>query len=152
MQLASTVNAASKSICESHCPAVMVFRNSTAANAMLVADGNQARLVYAPNFLASVHEAYGDAGIIGIIAHEFGHALDDALGAAWIESKWAPELRADAWAGCTLAKSGLGRGELQSALDALAKHPSPSHPAWPRRLPAIRAGYKGCGGNGSNLK
>jgi hypothetical protein len=152
MQLASTVSAAAKSICASSCPAVMVFRNTTAANAMLVADAGQARLVYSPAFFASVHDNFGDAGIIAIIAHELGHALDDALGARWIDSKWTPELRADAWAGCSLAKIDLKPGDLEAALKALAKYPSASHPSWPLRVPALRAGYMGCGGEGAKFK
>jgi hypothetical protein len=147
MQLAARVNTAAKSICMSHCPAVMVFRNTTAANAMLVAEAGQPGLVYAPQFFASVHDRYGDSGIIAIIAHEFGHALDDAMGAAWIKSTWTPELRADAWAGCALAKLNLNPADFTAALGALAKYPAASHPGWSVRLPAIRAGYAGCGGS-----
>jgi hypothetical protein len=80
------------------------------------------------------------------MAHEIGHALDDALGAVWIEKGWTPELRADSWAGCILAKSNLSPADATAALAALAAHPSPAHPAWNVRLPAIRAGYSRCGG------
>jgi hypothetical protein len=147
MQLAGRLNAAVKTICASSCPEVMMFRNETAANAMLVAEGSQAKLVYAPQFFASAHDSFGDAGIIAIIAHELGHALDDAMGAAWIQSKWPPELRADAWAGCALAHCDLSPSDMEAAFAALAKYPSPAHPGWSVRLPAIRAGYTGCGGN-----
>ena len=75
-----------------------------------------------------------------------GHALDDTLGAAWIEKSWTAELRADSWAGCILAKTNLSPADLTAALGALAAHPSPAHPAWGVRLPAIRAGYSRCGG------
>jgi hypothetical protein len=151
MQLAGRVNAAAKTICASNCPAVMVLRNATAANAMLVADAGQAKLIYAPQFFATVADGYGDAGIIAIVAHEFGHALDDTMGAAWIQSGWTPELRADSWAGCALAKSGLSAKEMEAALGALAKYPSPSHPSWNLRVPPIRAGYTKCGGDGSTF-
>jgi hypothetical protein len=151
MQLAARLNAAVKMICADNCPGVMLFRNSTAANAMLVAEGSQVKLVYSPQFFASVHDGFGDAGIVAIIAHELGHALDDAMGAAWIQSKWTPELRADAWAGCALAKSNLNPREMEAALGALSKYPSPSHPGWNVRQPAIRAGYAGCGGHGEKF-
>lgn len=151
MQLAGKMNAAVKSICQSNCPAVMVLRNPTAANAMFAAEGNQPKLIYAPQFFAIVHEGFGDAGIIAIIAHEFGHALDDALGAAWIQPNWTPELRADSWAGCALAKSDLNPADLGSALNALAKYPSPAHPAWAVRLPVIRTGFTQCGGAPKNF-
>ena len=75
-----------------------------------------------------------------------GHALDDTIGAAWIRNDWTPELRADAWAGCTLAKSNLNPIDLHAALGALAKYPSPAHPAWNLRVPVIRSGYTHCGG------
>jgi hypothetical protein len=135
MQVASRVNVAEK----------------TAPNAALIANGGQAKLVYAPQFFAAVYASFGDAGILAIIAHEFGHALDDSIGAAWINSSWTPELRADAWAGCTLAKSGLSRSDMQAALGALAKYPSPKHPSWNLRLPAIRSGYAHCGGEVPNF-
>jgi hypothetical protein len=151
MQLAGQMNAAVKSICVSNCPAVMVLRNTTAANAMLIADGGQAKLVYSPQFFGSVHDSYGDAGIIAIIAHEVGHALDDTMGAKWIQTSWTPELRADSWAGCALARSDLSPSDLQAALAALAKYPAPAHPGWTLRVPAIRAGYTACGGTVSKF-
>jgi hypothetical protein len=151
MLLVGRVNAAAKTICANNCPDVKVLRNATAANAMFIVDAAQGKLVYSPQFFASVHENYGDPGIVAIIAHEFGHALDDTMGAAWIQTTWTPELRADAWAGCSLAKSNLNASDLGAALSALAKYPSPSHPAWNLRVPAIRAGYAACGGDGSKF-
>lgn len=146
MQLVVRTNAAAKTICVSHCPEVVVFRNTTAPNLILINDAGRAKLVYAPQVFTAVHDHYGDAGIVALIAHALGHALDDGIGAAWIDKAWAAELRADAWAGCTLAKSGLGSDEVKAALAALADYPSPSHPAWNVRLQAIRAGYTNCGG------
>jgi hypothetical protein len=151
MQLVSRVNAAVKSICASNCPAVAVLRNVTAANAMLVLDSGQAKLVYSPQFFGSVHDGYGDAGIFAVIAHLFGHALDDTLGAAWIQKGWSAELRADSWAGCALAKSDLNATDTAAALGALEKYPAPAHPSWTLRLPAIRAGYTACGGSAARL-
>jgi hypothetical protein len=146
MQLVNRVNAAAKAICASTCPAVGVFRNTTAAEAMFIAETNQGKLAYAPRFFASVHESYGDAGIIAIIAHEFGHALDDAMGAGWIKKSWTPEQRADSWAGCVLASSDLSAKDMRPALAALAMNPPPSELNWNSRLPVIRSGYVGCGG------
>jgi len=151
MQLAGRVNAAAKAICATNCPEVMMLRNTSAANAMLVANGAEAKLVYSPQFFATVHDGFGDAGIVAIVAHEFGHALDDTMGAAWIQSGWPPELRADSWAGCVLAKSGLSAKETEAAFGALAKYPSPAHPSWNQRVPAIRAGYTKCGGDGATF-
>ena len=41
---------------------------------------------------------------------------------------------------------------MHAALGALAKYPSPKHPAWNARLPAIRSGYTHCGGAASNVR
>jgi hypothetical protein len=146
MQLVVRTNAAVKAICGSNCPEIVVFRNTTAANLMLIADAGRAKLVYAPQVFTAVHDRYGDAGIVALVAHALGHALDDGMGAAWIDKSWTAEVRADAWAGCTLAKSNLGSADVQAALAALADYPSPSHPKWNLRLQAIRAGYTNCGG------
>jgi hypothetical protein len=146
MQLASRTYEAAKQICGSSCPEAILYRNPTASNLMLVANSGRAKLVYAPNFISGVYDSHGDAGVAAVIAHELGHALDDSLGAAWIDKKWMAELRADAWAGCILAKSDLKPAGLKSALAALEEHPSPAHPAWNIRLQAVRAGYSHCGG------
>jgi len=151
LELAGRVNAAVKTICGAQCPTMALFRNATSPNAMLIADAGQAKLVYAPRFFAAAYDSSGDNGIVALIAHEVGHALDATMGAAWIKQSWTAELRADAWAGCILARLDPGPGGLQPALAALAKYPSPSHPGWNLRLPALRAGYTQCGGAGSKF-
>jgi hypothetical protein len=151
MQLAARVNAAEKAICASNCPEVALLRNATAPNIAFIANQGQAKLVYAPQFFATVYSDFGDAGIIAMISHEVGHALDDTLGAAWINKDWKPEVRADAWAGCVLAKGGVTAREVPSALGALEKYPPSSHPDWNSRLPAIRTGYTRCGGSAANF-
>ncbi len=107
MQLAGRMNAALASACSPKCPQIATFRNATAANAMLVVTADQAKFVYAPQFFTAVYDQYGDGAIIAIIAHEYGHALDEVYPASWMKSGWTPELRADAWAGCALARSDL---------------------------------------------
>jgi len=151
MELAGRVNTAIKTICSPNCPETAVFRNTTAANLMLVVDSGQAKLIYGPQFFATVYEHYGDGAILGIIAHEMGHALDDVMGAAWVQKTWSPELRADSWAGCTLARIDLNPGDLEASLAALAKYPAPGHPAWNVRLPILRTGYTKCGGDGARF-
>jgi hypothetical protein len=151
LQLASRVNAAVKTICGVQCPTMALFRNATAPNAMLVNDGGQAKLLYSPQFFGAAYAGFGDDGIVAIMAHELGHALDATMGAAWIKTSWTPELRADAWAGCLLARLDPSPGSLQPSLSALSKYPSPAHPGWKVRLPAIRAGYTQCGGAGSKF-
>ncbi len=151
MQLAKRVNAAFTPVCSPKCPEIAIFRNATAANAMLVVTPDQAKLVYAPQFFASVYDKYGDGAIIAIIAHEYGHALDETYPATWMKSGWTPELRADAWSGCALARNNLTSNGVAEALTAVSKYPPSTHPAWNSRLAALRLGYTHCGGNGSKF-
>ena len=53
-----------------------------------------------------------------------------------MKSDWTPELRADAWAGCALAKSDLSSNDLAEALTAVSKYPPAGH----SELAAPRAG------------
>ncbi len=151
MQLAGEVNGALTPICRPQCPEIALFRNSTAPNAMLIAGDGQAKIVYAPQFFTAVFEAYGDTAIVALIAHELGHAVDETAPAAWIQRSWPPELRADAWAACALAKTHPTATALRGALAALAKYPSRTHPGWSTRLPALRTGFTQCGGDGSQF-
>jgi hypothetical protein len=151
MQLAKRLNTAISPACSPKCPQIAVFRNTTAANAMLVVTADQAKFVYAPQFFAAVYDKYGDGAILAIIGHEYGHALDEVYPATWMKSGWTPELRADAWAGCALARSDLSSNSLTEALTAVSKYPPVSHPSWTLRLPALRLGYIHCGGDGSKL-
>jgi hypothetical protein len=146
LELVRRTDEAAGKVCGSSCPPVVLFRNATAPNLILMVDAGRARIVYSPQAFAAVYERHGDAGLAALIAHEIGHALDDAMGAAWIEKAWTPELRADAWAGCILAKDNLTAAEIPQAMAALKEYPSPAHPGWGVRLPAIRSGYTHCGG------
>jgi hypothetical protein len=151
MQLAARVNAALKTICAANCPQTALFRNTTAPNALLAAASGQAKLVYAPRFFSSAYEALGDGAILGLIAHELGHALDDTMGAVWVKSDWPAELRADAWAGCIVARIDLNASDLQASFSALAKYPPGSHPDWKQRLTVLRTGFTQCGGAGGKF-
>jgi hypothetical protein len=150
MEIARRLNAALTPICSPMCPQIAIFRNKTAANAMLIVTPDQAKFVYAPLFFQTVYDNYGDGAVIAVIAHEFGHALDEIYPAKF-GAAGMPELRADAWAGCALARVNLSSTGLAEALIALSKYPSPAHPAWSLRLQALRLGYTKCGGDGSKF-
>ncbi|HUA21803.1 MAG TPA: hypothetical protein VMB25_23825 [Bryobacteraceae bacterium] len=151
MQLAGRMNAALSPTCTPQCPQIAIFRNATAPNAMLLVTADQAKFVYAPRFFAEVYDKYGDGAIIALIAHEYGHALNEVHPVPWMKSSWDAELRADAWAGCALAKNDLSSKDLADALTAVSKYPPVTHPSWPLRLPALRLGFAQCGGNGSKF-
>lgn len=151
MQLAGQVNLALTPICRPRCPEIALFRNATAPNVMLIAGDGQAKIVYAPQFFTTVFDAYGDAAIVALIAHELGHAVDETAPASWIKRSWSPELRADAWAACALAKVRPTPSGLREALAAIAKYPPAAHPGWNARLPALRVGFTECGGDGSQF-
>src|SRR5579863_7109563 len=152
MQLAGRMNSALAPTCRPQCPQIAIFRNATAANAMLVVTADQAKFVYAPQFFTAIYDRYGDGAIIAIIAHAYGHALNEVHPASWMKSEWSPELRADAWAGCALAKSDLSANDVAEALTAVSKYPPVAdQSSWAQRQPALRLGYVHCGGDGSKF-
>jgi hypothetical protein len=151
LELAGKVNASLVSWCRPNCPTISMFRNPTASDLMLIREEARVKLVYKPAFFTSVYEKYGDGGILAIMAHEVGHAIDGAMPTPWMKASWNPELRADAWAGCALARMNLSSRTLQAGLNALSKYPSPSHPNWTARIPVLQAGYMQCGGDASKL-
>jgi hypothetical protein len=155
MQLAGRMNAALSPTCSPKCPQIAIFRNATAANAMLIVTADQAKFVYAPQFFTAVYDKYGDGAIIAIIAHEYGHALNETTPAPWMNNGWTSELRADAWAGCALAKSDLSANDLAEALTAVSKYPpivkASAQPSIVQRLPALRVGYVHCGGDSAKF-
>ena len=128
-----------------------MLRNPTAANLMLTVDQEGGKLVYSPPFFASVYGKYGEAGIMALVAHVYAHAIDEVTRPTWIPPSWNPELRADAWAGCVLAKSNLPPNGLTEALAALAMYPPPSQTAWSQRIPGVRLGFTHCGGDAARF-
>jgi hypothetical protein len=144
MELIGRAFTAARAVCGANCPETVLFRNTTAANLMLIIAGGRGKIVYSPLVFDGVYGRYGDPGILALLAHALGHELDDAMGAAWVEKTWTPEMRADAWAGCILAKADIGGADFTAAMAAMADYPSPMHPAWSVRLPVIRTGYTHC--------
>jgi hypothetical protein len=105
------------------------------------------KMAYSPSFANSIRSNFGPIATFGIFAHGLGHHLD-ATGtkAAWMKDSWDAELRADAWAGCGMAKANLSPSRLQAVLLALSTYPSPHHPSWEVRRAVITEGFKSCGG------
>ncbi len=146
MQIVRRVNATLMPFCQPECPEAAMLRNDTAPNLMLAADQDGAKLVYAPQFFAAVYAKYGEPALIALIAHVYGHAIDEVKRPTWLPASWNMELRADGWAGCVLAKSNLPAASLSSALAALASYPPPPQQAWAPRSAALRLGFSHCGG------
>lgn len=137
-----------RTLCQNGCGNVVLFKNPTAPNALAIATGpNQSKIVYNPNFMDHVALNYGGGATFGILAHEFGHHIDFHTTPNWMNNSWSRELKADAWAGCALAMTGLSTFQIENALRAIAAYPSPSHPNWPYRVNALRTGFTNCGGN-----
>jgi hypothetical protein len=151
MQLARQASAALVPLCSPKCPALAINRNATAPNAILLVESGRAKMAYAPPFFADVYARYGDAAIIAVIAHMLGHAMEGVRPADWVKSGWTPELAADAWTGCALARTQSSPRTLQDALEALWKYPPASSPEWPQRVAALRVGYTRCGGAGDQF-
>jgi hypothetical protein len=135
-------------LCPKGCGKVLLFANATTPNTATVTDGaGVSKIAYSPSFVNSVRASFGPIATLGIFAHDLGHHMDaTASRAAWIKESWDAELRADAWAGCAMAKAALSPSRLQAVLLALSTYPSPRHPAWSERRSVITDGYKQCGG------
>ena len=138
------VDDAFRPFCLPKCPKAAMLRNATAPNLMMLVTVEGAKLVYSPQFFAGVYGKYGESGIIALLAHVYGHAIDETTPSNWIPTNWNRELRADAWAGCAVEKAGLA--DLASALGAMSAYPPPSQTVWGRRVPSIRLGFTHCGG------
>lgn len=150
MELANHMSDVITPLCTPRCPQIPVLRNPTAANIMLIVTQNDAKVVYNPQFFQTVYDTFGEGAIIAVLAHEFGHALDEVFPGKFGKGG-TPELRADAWAGCALARADLKPVALGQALSALSKYPSPAHPEWPVRLAALKLGFTQCAGDASKL-
>jgi len=151
LELARRVSGFITPLCAPRCPQIPMFRNPGAANVMLIVGPGGAKIAYNPQFFQNIYDNFGDGAIIAVLAHEFGHALDELLPERFSRAG-TPELRADAWTGCALARASLNKAGLDAALTALSKYPAPSHPGWPVRLTALKLGFTQCAGNDSKLK
>ena len=135
-------------LCPKGCGKVLLFANATSPNAATVTDGaGVSKIAYRPSFVSSLQTNFGPIATLGIFAHGLGHHLD-ATGtrAAWMKEAWDGELRADAWAGCAMAKAELTPSRLQAVLVAMSTYPSTHHPDWSARRAVITEGYTKCGG------
>jgi len=147
----SELNNIYRALCPNGCGAYLLASNNTAPNALATTTGRgQSKIVYNPSFLSQIVQQYGGGATFGILAHEFGHHIDFHTTAPWMNNSWSRELKADAWAGCALARVGGSTGQIENALQAIAAYPSQSHPGWQQRHQAVRTGFINCGGQWSN--
>lgn len=149
-QASRDMSAVASALCGSGCGTVSFVANPTVPNALTyTVQPGVSKISYSPAFMNGVWQSYGHNAAVGIFAHELGHHLDLMQTSSWMDSSWGRELRADAWAGCAMARLGMSPTNMAAALQAIAAYPSPSHPAWTDRIPALQAGYTQCGGVGS---
>ena len=138
-------------LCPRGCGSYLLVSNPTTPNAMAMPIGRgQSKIAYRPDFMDRVAQQYGGGATFGILAHEFGHHIDLHTTPLWMNTSWSRELKADAWAGCALARTGIGTRQVENSLRAIAAYPSPSHPGWPQRHQAVRTGFVSCGGHWLN--
>lgn len=134
-------------LCGTECGVAHVFRNSTSHTVMVERLGEYvSKIVYNPGHLNQAAGQFGIDAMFGLFAHAFGHHMEAIEPADWMPDDWGPELRADAWAGCAMARAELSGTVVKRALAALEKFPAAEHPPWPARLDAIRFGYARCAG------
>lgn len=135
-------------LCPQGCGQISLVSNPTAGNARAETSGNGVtKVAYSAAFMNEVASTFGGGATFGILAHEFGHHIDFHSSPPWMNNSYSRELKADAWAGCALANAGVGTGQIEAALRAIAAFPSPSHPGWPQRSQAVRTGFVNCGGS-----
>ena len=129
------------------CGMYQLRSNTTVGNARaeLIGPG-QTKISYNPAVFDSLALKYGGGATFGILAHEFGHHIDLHQTPPWLNTSWSRELKADAWAGCALARTQVSSVYLENALVAISKFPTPSHPSWQLRVQAVRVGFVNCGG------
>ena len=136
-------------LCNGTCD-VALRRNPTVGTVQtFIAPTGEAKVVYNPQFLKSIDTTIGDGAVFGILACEVGHVVDGRMKPAWMPKSWVPELRADAWAGCALARAALPKDKTMAAVRAILENPSAAHPARNQRVPALELGYGSCGGAGN---
>jgi len=139
-----------QALCPTGCGQGFLASNQSVPNALALAIGNgTTKISYNPDFLNNIRNMYGGGATFGIIAHEFGHHIDFHSTPQWMNNSWSRELKADAWAGCALARVGGNTQQIENALRAIAAYPSSSHPGWRHRHQAIREGFISCSGNWS---
>ena len=117
---------------------------------------------YNPAALISVQSSFGDTAVFFILAHELGHHFDYQFSAAnlpWgqivypsmpgvppvLSTSWTRELRADAWAGCAIKRTGgsiFPVAQLQTLTANI--HNNPDVPPVQYVLIAVQAGYNAC--------
>ena len=134
-------------LCPNGCGRADLVQNATVSNAMATVVSPGVTLIsYNPYFMNNVFTMTGAEASFGILAHEFGHHIDLNTTPSWMNNSWSAELKADAWCGCALARRGFNPAQISVALQAIAAFPSPSHPAWNLRIPAVQQGFLSCGG------
>lgn len=144
----SELNTIYSALCPNGCGRYILASNPSAPNALAAAIApGQSKIVYNPNFINQVANQFGGGATFGILAHEFGHHIDFHTTPLWMNNSWSRELKADAWAGCALARVGGSTQQIENSLKAIAAYPSPSHPGWQQRHQAVRTGFINCGGN-----
>ncbi|MEO1329901.1 MAG: hypothetical protein AAFW46_09585 [Pseudomonadota bacterium] len=129
-----------------------VFRGDAGnALASIVSDGSGRRrrvIVYRPEFMESLYRRGGPGAPLTVLAHEVGHhANGDFSYRAQHKHPWRKELGADYIAGLALARLGYRSADATRALMMLyRRYGSRTHPDTPRRVEAMRAGWRDGGG------
>jgi len=152
-----------QALCEPKCGTVVLEGpSSEASTAQARPITSDSTLVsYDEQFMQRLQDVYGESVTYFVLAHEYGHHLDRERA-----STWTHELRADAFAGCALARQGRSLGpslawmrheHFVEILDEVLGDPTrpeaimdkymSSHPPWIYRIEASRRGAELCQGN-----
>jgi hypothetical protein len=148
-------------LCEPHCGEVLLepSEETPAAESERIAPG-ASRISYSERFIADMLGTYGTSVVYTIVAHEYGHHLDEIP----YGSSWTRELRADKLAGCALARRADPLGptlrwmrheHFEDTLHTVFDDPTEpeevvreytrTHPPWLDRITALMRGVALCG-------
>lgn len=131
-------------VCPSGCGTIRVTAGPTSQGAVVIPLGPRlSQIVFDADTLGMIADRFGEDAIFAVFAHEIGHHVDVPQ-APWFDSSWNRELRADAVAGCAVARAGRNSLAAAEMLTAMSMVPTPSHPSWHLRLQAFKRGLTEC--------
>ena len=89
-----------------------------------------------------IDDSCSDVVVLGLIAHELGHALNRTDLLSGSMTNYEAEFEADRVAGYVLARYGFASNDLERTINALSQVATPTHPHGHDRKEAIRWGYE----------
>ena len=157
-----------RGFCEPHCGRVSVEASPrTGAMEVERIKTDVARVLYNDGFVRRIADTYGPYALYAMMAHEYGHQLDNLP----CRVRFTRELRADAFAGCAIARAGapalpalrwMRQEHFEEIVHQIYKDPEDpdevvqtyvgsTHPPWLDRIRAFAQGVEVCRASDGSL-